>query len=135
MILDMEPSKVLDLIGHDGTRRLWPDKPLPYCQRGFHIREIINVCNEFGFTLTPYDRYPVISPDIDSPVHQIWDDKECERAFREVVRDRIGIMIMQGHACAWDGSMVYDPVGKVRDLGCYNPLSCWIRFRFHETLT
>ncbi len=41
MALDMPVADLLEAIGHDGSKIIFPNRPAPACHQGFHIQELI----------------------------------------------------------------------------------------------
>ena len=106
----------VDLIGHDGSA-------LPYksnFRAGFHSQECIEAAYKLGFTCTPIELFPQITPDgveertICFENMDNWDRfllhlRVCKTGVLEGVSQKNKKTI--GHAVAWDGCLIYDPRG------------------------
>lgn len=134
MLLDVEPEKLIHEIGHDGTEIWFPDRVGSPRQRSFHIQEIIDCCLSRGYGLTPIEMVLRSAPENPKPgeVRELYDLEFCIKRFLGAIRDRPGLMICQirghsvGHACAWDGKKVYDPLGKTAELEDYEISEMWL---------
>ncbi len=73
MLLDRPVEMIINQIGHDGSDKIWPDKPEPNCYRGFNIQELIRVADSYGYALTPIYSEVII-------------DNTSQRDFRELGR-------------------------------------------------
>lgn len=122
MILGLPVSKVIEMVGHDGSEIVFPDQPEPSCRRSFHIQELIDVCMSMLVTVTEIQRVPCMGPRNDEEFLVLEDD---DRFFR-YVRAHSGVLCgltREGgyHAVAWDGEKIYDPKGFICDLSEFNP--------------
>jgi len=132
MLLDESPDALIEELGHDGTEVWWPDWPVPHCYRGHHIQEVIDLCLGRGIFLTPIEFYPCTasakSPHVSRP---IWPLTRASARFQDYIRGKPGLLIGQaasggGHACAWDGHIVWDPNGRKYPLSDFRISECWI---------
>jgi len=127
MVLDESPETLVQEIGHNGMELWWPGFPEPHCCRGYHIQELIDVCLDHGASLVPIELYPrsasAMSP---SRGRVIWDPSFCEDRFARRLENRRAILITATHACAWDGSMVFDPNGRIVELSRVPVREAWI---------
>lgn len=114
MILEVNQQVLIDEIGHDGSEILWPDLKEPFCRRGFHMQEIIDCAWRRGYVILEISAKPVCIPYYGAPLRVI---PMPEERFLQYVRNNKGILAGQldgvGHACAWDGDLVYDPRGHI----------------------
>jgi len=122
MLLDVPAEQLISEIGHNGEGVEWPElEPRSLCKRGFHIREMIEVCVTRGHGLTPIEIYPSHCPwrreDLIKP---LWNREESLNKFSDIVLGRKGIIICPpvssigvGHSIAFDGNDCYDPRGKI----------------------
>ena len=116
MLLDVEPSEIIEILGHDGIDIWWPELAVPNCFRGVHIQEILDVCAHFGYGLICYQVMPRTSPfgrvDMVRNIFEV--DKALERIDRYLKEP--GLIVTDVHACAWDGESVYDPNGMITSI-------------------
>lgn len=54
MLLDVDVHEIFNYLGHDGSEVIWPDHPIQYRHRGFHIQEMYHFALSKGHTVTPY---------------------------------------------------------------------------------
>jgi hypothetical protein len=108
MAIEVEPEELIKVIGHDGSRKLWPELPEPNCYQGFHLTEVLFAALHFGFA-------GVFSPTIlySQSTSSIFEVGIA--GFDPVYR---GVYICvnhsgNGHACAFNGPLVFDPAGRV----------------------
>jgi len=130
MVLDEEPEVLMGEIGHDGQEIWWPDNKNP--KRGVHIQECIDCCLRRGYGLVPIELFPCSAP-VDAPqdYRYIYDTIEATSRFMNNIADERGIIIGinnqgNGHAVAWDGEMIHDPIGKIYPLEDFNIRECWM---------
>jgi len=124
MALDADPNELIAEIGHDGTGIMFPQVIGTIRQRSFHIQEIIDCCWKRGKALTPIDIAPCTAPDGHPDlVQEIWDREKAKARITKYLTGNIALLIGRlgvkglGHACAWDGELVYDPRGKIYKIG------------------
>jgi len=111
-------SKFIDMIGHNGDDRPYVDKSK---RRGFHIQECIDVAWQLGFATTLIERYPatiysygdtevcpIYTPEVVSLARFVQYLNVTKRGVLEGIRQRKDGSLA-GHACAWDGSLIFDP--------------------------
>lgn len=110
MAMDIHPNYIINELGHDGSEILWPGNDDPYCRRGFHIQELIAIAIKNGYSVTEVQTKPLSAPSIVDNMagHKIIN-------VLDVMRGNKGVILMQGHAVAWDGVKVYDPRGMTYD--------------------
>lgn len=113
MVLGKSLIELVHEIGHDGSEVIWPDSPDPYCRRGFHVQELINVLYHYGLTATPFEACPCsISKGSVSPYSVPLDPKRLEYIMTETHGVITGTTLDgQPHAVAWNGSKIFDPNG------------------------
>jgi len=78
----------------------WHKKQQPYCFRGFHIQEILDVALVFKLFLVPIEPYPVSN----DRVVVLGSER-----FQKYMGIYPGIVIGQTHAVAWDTALYHDP--------------------------
>ena len=111
MCLNVEPAYIWEYLGTDGHEIWWP----PSGMRGLHIQEIIDIALTLGKPFYPIEYNPMIAPSLDVEPKEIFQSDKKER-FLSHVRAGVSILILHGHACACDGTHVYDPRGYIFDL-------------------
>lgn len=132
MLLDESPDALIQELGHDGMREVFPDYPVPHNYQGHHIQEIIELCLNRGIALTPVEfmpRYASAKDPTDWRCLYLPDD--ASKRFKRLITGRKGILIGRnykgnGHACAWDGHIVWDPNGYHYHLSNFQVSECWI---------
>ncbi len=132
MLLDVEPDVLIEELIHDGTSRWFPKQPIPYCYRGYHIQEIVDVCLARGYGLTLVELYPCLASQKDPTNYKLlWDEAFADIRFKRLLTGRKGLLIGEapsggGHACAWDGIIVFDPNGRKYKLDKFKIRECWL---------
>ena len=115
MVLDINREALIDRIGHDGGEIVFPEQPEPMKRQGFHIQEIIDVAVESGYWVMPIEVMP--SSTTDGKNNFDIEIKDHGQRLTDHMADWPGIIVgrsrRMNHAVAWDGKMVYDPVGKI----------------------
>lgn len=131
MVLDIAVEDVITRLGHDGQEIWWPKHRVPYSYRGVHIQEAVDLCLAYGRGLVPIELYPRTAS-AKSPEYgrMLFLKAKAEERFEKMLHQRSGILIGRaqggGHACAWDGHMVFDPNGRMYHLADFKTLECWI---------
>ncbi len=126
MALDLEPSNVIEQIGHDGSIEPYKEDGL---KAGFHEQECIEVTQRLGYACTPIEAVPTISPYSDGREGRpIYFGEELASNWRRFLRHldgTCGVLTgtftlpgdptpLRGHAVAWDGVVtqkIHDPMG------------------------
>lgn len=134
MILDTTQENILAEIGHDGSEVWWPNLVGPCRTRGIHIREIINCVLSRGQGIVPLDMYPSTAPNSTTEPHPLWHSQEAVGRFHNQIKGYRAILVGvnsrgAGHACAWDGSKVYDPARGIYAIQEFNCRQAWILVR------
>ena len=123
MCLGVQPRHIHNFLGIDGTEVWFP----PNKMRGIHIQEVQLYAMQMDKCFFPFERYPEIAPDEKATPRLINENTdELEDEFVRAIRGRVAILIMNGHACAWNGRIVYDPRGWVADYERYHFHEAWI---------
>lgn len=109
MITDLTIETIYKEIGHDGSEIVNPEQPDPYSRRGFEWQEIIKAALTLGIALVEY-------PD---------------------VLELPGILLGTSdndipHACAWNGSMVFDPAAGRRPLDSFRHDTFFVALQLSE---
>ncbi len=126
MLLGITPEQVIETVGHDGSEIWWPQLESPWGQRGIHMQEILDVVEATGQTLVCYQLMPTSVP-IDEGLQRraVFELKRAKERFSLVLGVGPGILITARHACAWDGSKVYDPNGRIEEIQDYRIKELW----------
>ena len=126
MVLNISPGEVHNLIGHKGTKVLWPDLAEPYCYQGIHLQECCDVVLALGKTMTVIEAVPMTAPNMCVPPREIFTDEECDERLLRYMKKYSGVLFGEislkggrfgNHAVAWDAATqkIYDPVGRIFD--------------------
>ena len=115
MLLDASPEQLIEEIGATGMELQNPQLSEPHCYRGHHIYEIQRVCLSYGYGLIPFGHTgTLVYGNDDSVEHEFICMpmpevlKLCEKAK--------GIIILPGHAVAFENDTIYDPKGRTYPL-------------------
>ena len=125
MLLDTTPDNITESIGHDGSAIWWPELKSPWNQRGIHMQEILDVVESVGSTLVCYQLMPCSVPIDGGTQKTIYEPDTASHRFSLILGGSVGILLTDRHACAWDGSKVYDPNGKIADISEYRIKEFW----------
>lgn len=113
MLFDLSIEQAIQLIGHDGSKIIWPEAKEPLCRKGFLIPELVDAAWKLGSGLIQFDAFPMFqSPDCE-PV-ALYTDEEMEFRLDRILAQGSGLIIGRYspdkcHMVAWDGFDVYDP--------------------------
>lgn len=129
MLLDLPPAEIEKALSHDGLRKLWPQFQPPYCYQGHHIQELIDLCLSRQIAMVPIEPFLrtgcAMRPGEWKPV---WSKERCAHRLEERLQGRRALLVGSGHACAWDGNIVYDPNGRVYPLDSFQLQEAWLLF-------
>ena len=114
MILDANPMRLANEIGHDGLEQKWPLLSYPFCSVGYHIQEMQDVCFTRGKLLAKIEPVPLSAPYANAKPHYVY--KDFEKRFKNMIKGSRALIITEKHAVAWDGAWIYDPNGVVYEL-------------------
>ena len=116
MCLDIPVAELFEELDHDGTFKLFPNREVPQCYRGFHESEIAYLCHSNSHTFTRMDRHIFMGYD------------ECSETevnppyIFDYLLSNMGVLTCpqtsthaHGHAVAWDGHKIFDPNGTIVD--------------------
>jgi hypothetical protein len=111
MVLDENPHELLDELGHDGLEVMNPQLPKPFCYRGHHKQEIVDLFFKRGICLLQIELYPNFAP----RRNIIASKEECQARFADYLASNDAILIGAKHAVAWCKlqQKIYDPNGRV----------------------
>lgn len=147
MILDTEPDVLIEELGHDGMKVIWPELSKPYCYQGYHIQEMLDCCLSRGKVIFPVEGMPTSLPPPMSYIHLLvhnvgphmpLEAAVCSERFKQITKDRQGVLIGEtekrvAHAWAWDGERAHDPratMGTAR-LGDLRIREAWLISKSH----
>lgn len=133
MILDIEAERLMSEIGHDGLDIWWSRFDDNRKYRGHHIQEIIDCFLRRRKALVPIDIIPASAPDghPDLVCTEIY--RHPDARFWEYILNRKAILIGRnmagnGHAVAWDGSKIFDPIGTIYAIKDFEISEAWVVF-------
>jgi hypothetical protein len=111
MVLGEDPQALLDELGHDGLEIVNPQLRKPFCYRGHHKQEIIDLFFLRNIALLNIELYPNFAPRRNLMAPQA----QCEGRFRDYLLNHDAILIGKVHAVAWNHAerKIYDPNGAV----------------------
>lgn len=118
MVLGVPISRVISIIGHDGSEIVYPDLDDPRCRKGFHFQECIEAAYVLGSNFGFFEATPLLVLD---DTH--YQELNCVPTLEMLLQRHVGVLGVTtkkgyGHAVAWDGQDVYDPT-----LGARFPIS------------
>ena len=125
MVLDTEPAILISEIGHDGSEVWWEGHPHPFCRRGIHIQEVQDCAIRRQQIFYPYEAMPCSAPKNGKP-KAIWSWEIAKKRFLDHITGKTGLLITPTHAVAWDGNMVYDPIGRISKIDNYLVREAWV---------
>jgi len=129
MLLDTTIQELITKIGHDGSEVVFPELEGPMQRRGFHIQEIIPIVLEYGYAMVPIEMEPISTP---NGINQF---KIPKVNINKYMINRPGILLGKNvkslwwHAVAWDGTLMYDPGGRV---GYFNDFQIYTFWMFYQ---
>jgi hypothetical protein len=117
MALDIPVADVIDAVGHDGSKILFPNLPEPACRQGFHIQELIHVALNQRCSVTPIELFPVLgSADLRQTTTILYPTGNWN-LFNSTIENSCGVIDGQGyrfgHMVAYDHGQIFDPKGFV----------------------
>lgn len=125
MALGLDVTELFKLIGHDGTSKLWPEiEDERFNRAGHHVQELIDVAYNLGVMIVRIDGCPAhqhfVSGVTRTPL--LWTTDKCEKRIEKYLKYNYGVLsgtvgFNYWHTVAWNGEKVYDPRGKIEDLG------------------
>jgi len=132
MLLDESVDALIQELGHDGMEVVFPQYPVPHCYQGHHIQEIVDLCFTRGYSLTLVEYMPrYASARNPADWRCLYETDVASKRFAKMIKGRKGILVGQnhqgnGHACAWDGNIVWDPNGYQYHLSSFRVQECWV---------
>jgi hypothetical protein len=124
MVLSIDVARLVEMVGHDGSEIYWPDLPSPLSRRGFHIQEMIEVADQLGWSVTPFDARLFSGGPGKNPIEILLREPPALRMQR-VMNRRAGVingstLRGMGHSVAWDGHNAIDTNATQFDLSRLN---------------
>ncbi len=132
MALEISVEDIFKELGHNGMAIWWPDQECSKRYRGFHIQEMIDVCFNHGWVITPIEPQPTATPcvTIKPRVYEL-KKKSLVRIY-EYLDNKRGVLIGDGHAAAWIDGMVHDPNGTTYGIEDFGIREFWMMTRIGE---
>lgn len=110
--IHMDVEDFIYLLGHDGSACPYPP-PDTNIKRGFHTQECINVLVSMGYTATPIEAFPKLTPYKGGPSTQVFENPWEAFSF-ELCRSRGficgSIVNGRGHAVSNIKGIITDPM-------------------------
>lgn len=118
MSIAVDVAALVEELGHDGGRIIWPERQEPMCRRGFHIQEIIDLAWTHGWATTPFELFPTVGEamsDALEVVHFKDDPENNWNRFNTTIDNSMGILMGLGrrckHAVHYRHGRLWDPDG------------------------
>ncbi len=124
-VLNCLPELLIKKCGHDGSEIVFPGLPEPQCRRAFHIQEMIGICLDWGYLVTPIIPYPAQTPDGGEHIYRF----DNEANYRAQLVGNVGVITGSyadgsGHALAWDGTGYAQSLSQVFTPNCFWRIDC-----------
>lgn len=112
-------DELIDMIGHNGSEKIFPDLPEPLCRRGFDPREFIFPLYLRGIDVIQIDAY----------LERYVNDKRYTTDNRTnmflAMKDNKGVLTginkrSNYHAVAWIDDQIHDMDGSIYGLGQFD---------------
>ena len=112
MALDVPVEEIFDHIGHDGSEVIFPNLRSPYCQRSFHMQEMVDFCISRDLAVVEIHKIPV-GESLDGHTFLL---PVSDKRMDFYLLNYTGVLTGIGshghpHAVAWDKHKVLDPNG------------------------
>lgn len=111
IVLGCPVEYVLELIGHDGSEKLWPALPEPFCRRSFHIQELIMVAWKMNYCVTPFSTECELQP------RAMVNPKLFTVNLKSLLVNNVGVItgLYKGspHAVAWKYPTIYNTNNQI----------------------
>ena len=113
IVLGIDVKELYEKIGHDGGEIIDGGKE-PYCRRGVHTQEVIDVCLGMGYAVTQIDCLPALKrKNSETPIYA---DDENEARVLKHLGNSAGVIvgssisnIFKRHALVNNFGDIYDP--------------------------
>lgn len=136
MALDIPVEKLLRELGHDGSLVVFPEFRDPYCRRGFHPQELVELCYRRHKHVIEFQACPTLVPPTIAgvrcrPEMAIYTQEETQSRMDFLLK-RKGVLTgdtrlgKPNHAVAWNGEIIYDPNGSTYPLTDFIIGSFWL---------
>jgi hypothetical protein len=116
MALDVPMHRLVEELGHDGSKIVFPELGDPERRRAFHVQEFILPCFSRGFALVSVEACPVLG----ASGGNFFPIPLGEQRLVQFLYNYNGVVIGeirgQMHACAWDRDKCLDPAGYCHGL-------------------
>jgi len=133
MLLDISVEDIIKELGHDGLSIWWPENRGCKRYRGINIQEAIDCVVRRRRGLMPIHLYPMNAPDVNSTPKSIYPEAVATARFLRLIDGRPGLLFVENHSgnrhcCAWDGELVYDPLGAIGEIEDLKMpiIECWV---------
>ena len=108
----------IGMLGHDGGDFPYTNKLF---KAGFHPQECIEVIQQAGWSCTPIELFPRLTPDNIETRDILFNSGNWARFLLHLSHCKNGVIegttnkqgTITGHAVAWDGCHIYDPRGVI----------------------
>lgn len=114
IVTGVKVDNIFKWLGHDGSERVFPDRPEPYCRKSFHPQELTDYCYWHGINIIQIDR-EVVSTNINGDVHIVCNSERRLYKYIESHNNFVltGFFLTTGrwHAVACVNKTIYDPNG------------------------
>lgn len=108
MLWNVDLDTLLGLIGHDGTEKLWPDLPEPFCYRGHSLDEAMWLAYMTGNRLLVVNRESKIGHnELDActvKTPYLWSVFVRDQNFPKILLNDHHSIVYEPHDC-----VIYDP--------------------------
>jgi hypothetical protein len=119
MIMDLEPSELFKVIGHDGSEIILAGVSDPHCRRGFHPQELNFAAWKYGYSITHFGKWMCCEY-----VNGLQTRRQTPFDIRILLDYDFGILTSLSplHAVAWNPieKKIYDPNGTIYNLENFN---------------
>lgn len=133
MALELPAQELLDMLGEGWKSLAFPNLPIPYCWRGVHIQELIQLALVHGYAVTPIELMPQVAPPqginpvtrepyLDVLVFYNGTEESNWDVFNRTIMNCSGIItgeiglgrlrLHRGHAVAFERGVIFDPDGE-----------------------
>ena len=112
----------------------WPELEGSAMYRGFHIQEMVDLCFNHGYVLTPIEPQPTAAPRLDLQPRIYELGKGSLARMYAYLDNRCGVLIGEGkgpsgkwgHAAAWIDGKVHDPNGTTYGIEDFGIREFWM---------
>ena len=118
MAIGVNQQALVRDVGHPGNKIFWPELKTPYSRIGHHPQELIDALFKRGYSVTPIEQTPVSGQKDSKDLYFIPVDPD---RFKNYLTRNNSVVITDTHACACDGRIIYDPVGKLLGIEAMMP--------------